>query len=93
MLCRDGYKTDKPSRSHMKEHANYLAMNFRGLDDQFAATWKAATRSMPISCRLYGWLLGETVGDENVILMIDELVGKYMNGNPPLLRVANHAAG
>ena len=35
---------------------------------------------------LYGWLLGEAVGDENVVLMIDEIVAKYMDGNPPAPR-------
>ena len=40
---------------------------------------------------LYGWLLGEAVGDENVVLMIDEIVAKYMGPDVrPLLRVANH---
>ncbi len=88
-ICRDGYKTDKPSRSHMKEHANYLAMNFRGLTIN-SGYMEGCNKEYADQLSLYGWLLGETVGDENVILMIDELVGKYMNGNPPLLRVANH---
>ena len=31
VLCRDGYKSEKPSRSHGTEHDNYLAYNHRGL--------------------------------------------------------------
>jgi hypothetical protein len=27
---KDGFKTDKPSRSHGKEHGMFLAMDFRG---------------------------------------------------------------
>jgi hypothetical protein len=38
---------------------------------------------------LYGWLLGERPGDENVVCMIEEIVSKY-TGEKPLLRVANH---
>jgi hypothetical protein len=31
MTCLDAFKTDKPSRSHGKEHGMFLAMDFRGL--------------------------------------------------------------
>jgi hypothetical protein len=88
-LCRDAYKTDKPSRSHMKEHTNYLAMNFRGLEIN-SGYMEGCSKEYADQLCLYGWLLGEKVGDENVVLMLDELVAKYMDGNPPLLRVANH---
>lgn len=88
-ICRDGYVTTKPSRSHSKEHAKYLGMNYRGLTIN-SGYMELCNREYADQLSLYGWLLGEQVGDENVILMIDELVGKYMDGNPPLLRIANH---
>jgi hypothetical protein len=40
---------------------------------------------------LYGWLLGEKPGDENVVGMIEEIVSKPAEP-VPLLRVANHRA-
>jgi hypothetical protein len=43
---------------------------------------------------IYGWLLGEEPGDDNVVVMLDELVAKP-NGEPgvmPLMRIANHRA-
>ena len=89
-ICRDGYKAEKPSRSHMKEHTNYLGMTFRGMTIN-SGFMELCHKEYADQLSLYGWLLGETVGDENVILMIDELVGKFMGaGNPPLLRIANH---
>ena len=40
---------------------------------------------------LYGWLLGEQIGDENVVLGIEEFACKFMGeGNPPTLRYARH---
>ena len=41
---------------------------------------------------LYGWLLGEQIGDEEVVCCIDEIVSKYMPEGKPLLRVAQHRA-
>jgi hypothetical protein len=73
----------------MKEHTNYLAMNFRGLEIN-SGYMEGCSKEYADQLCLYGWLLGEKVGDENVVLMLDELVAKYMDGNPPLLRVANH---
>jgi hypothetical protein len=91
-LCRDGYKADKQSRSQNREHGNYLAYNHRGLTINAGYMEGCHTEYADQLC-LYGWLLGETPGDENVVLMIEELVGKYMGeGNRPLLRVTNHRA-
>jgi hypothetical protein len=40
---------------------------------------------------MYGWMLGEPVGAENVVITVDEIVGKYMGSEtPPQLRIAQH---
>ena len=92
MLCRDGYKAEKPSRSHGKEHDNYLAMNFRGITINSGYMEYCSDEYADQLC-LYAWLLGEKPGDENIVLMIDEIVAKFMGvGVKPLLRVANHRA-
>jgi len=89
-LCRDAYKTDKPSRSHMTAHKNYLGMDYRGLEIN-SGYMEFCSKEYSDQLCLYGWLLGEPVGDENLILALDEVVAKFMGaGNKPLLRVANH---
>lgn len=104
-LCRDGYdavklgidKTKacpegKQSRSHGKEHELYLPYNHRGLLIN-AGYMETCNSEYADQTSLYGWLLGETPGDENVVTWIDEIVAKYMGeGVKPLLRVANHRA-
>lgn len=88
MLCRDAYTCEKPSRSHGKEHPNYLAMNHRGLTINAGYLETCSDEYADQLC-VYGWLLGERPGDENVVCMIEEIVAKY-TGEKPLLRVANH---
>lgn len=104
-LCRDGYdavkegidKTKKEpdgkqSRSHNKAHELYLPFNHRGLiiNEGYMETCNSEYADQTT---LYGWLLGETPGDENVVTWIDEIVAKYMgDGVLPLLRIANHRA-
>jgi hypothetical protein len=87
---KDGFKTDKPSRSHGKEHGMFLAMDFRGLTINSGYLEFCNDEYADQLC-LYGWLLGEKVGDENVVLGIEALVSKYTGeGHPPTLRYARH---
>lgn len=82
----------KHSRSHGTEHKLYLGMDFNGLtiNQGFLETCDSEWATQ---LSIYGWLMGEKVGDENVVVCIDEIVGKFMGeGNRPLLRVANHKA-
>lgn len=103
-LCRDGYdflvgaqnKTKaaplgKPSQSHNEAHKLYLPYMHRGLsiNEAFMETCNAEYADQ-VSC--YGWMLGETPGDENVVVFIDEILAKFMKDQRPLLRIANHRA-
>lgn len=103
-LCRDGYdaiklgidKTKacpegKQSQSHGKEHGNYLAHNHRGLTIN-QGYMEACNDEYADQVSTYGWMLGETPGDENVVVWIDEIVSKPRPDQHPLLRVANHRA-
>ena len=82
----------KPSRSHNKEHSGYLEMGFNGVVIN-QGNLETCDKEWATQLSIYGWLLGEKVGDENVIVAIDEIVGKFMGeGQLPLLRVANHRA-
>lgn len=82
----------KASRNHDQEHKLYLEMDFNGLPiNQGFLETSAPEWATQLS--IYGWLMGEKVGDENVVVCIDEIVGKFMGeGEQPLLRVANHRA-
>jgi hypothetical protein len=98
MLCRDGYVATKQSKSHGTQHTNYMAYNHRGLTINVGYMEYCHAEYADQLC-LYGWLLGEKAGDENVVCMIEEIVAKPVPPPskdapkpPPLLRVANHRA-
>jgi len=90
MLCRDGYQSEKPSKSHNTQHTNFLEYNHRGLTVN-AGYMEYCNDEYADQLCLYGWLLGEKPGDENVVGMIEEIVSKPASSTP-LLRVANHRA-
>lgn len=90
-LCRDGRGWPKPSRSHMKAHKNYAPVDFNGIE--INQTWmEESNREWATQLGIYGWLLGEAIGDEEVVVCIDEVVAKFREGQRPLLRVAQHRA-
>jgi len=86
-VCLDGFRSEKPSRSQGKEHAMYKAMDFRGLTIN-SGYMEFCNDGYADQLCLYGWLLGERIGDESTVLGIEELCAKP--GNPPTLRYARH---
>jgi hypothetical protein len=87
--CLDGF-VGKASRSQGKEHATYKALDFRGLTIN-SGYMEFCNSEYADQLSLYGWLLGEKIGDENTVLGIEELCAKFMGeGNPPTLRYARH---
>jgi len=105
MFCRDGYDAvklgvgatkknpeGKQSASHGKPHKNYAAFDHCGMTIH-AGSMEYSNPEYADQLSIYGWLLGEKPGDENVVVCVDEIVSKYMGeGNKPLLRVAQHRA-
>lgn len=90
--CLDCFPTDKPSRSHGKEHGLYLAKPFRGITVN-AGYLETCSEDYADQLCVYGWMLGETPGDETVVLGIEEIVAKFMGeGVRPQLRYARHRA-
>ncbi len=82
----------KHSRNHCQPHALYLEMDFKGMpiNQGFLET---CDEEWATQLSIYGWLLGEKVGDENVVVCIDEVVCKFMGEDQrPLIRIANHKA-
>lgn len=87
-LCVDGKGWPKPSRSHNKSHSLYKPREFMGLEinefnmEQVSIDWAD-------QLSLYGWMMGEEVGSDKLVVCIDQVVAKP-NGEKPLLRVAAH---
>jgi len=91
-LCRDAYGTPhKPSRSHNTAHKSYVPYDHNGFEIN-KLYMEAGNEPYADQTCLYGWLLGEKIGDEEVVCCIDEIVSKPMPAGKPLLRVAHHRA-
>lgn len=91
-LVRDGWdnNTAMPSRGANQAHKNYKPIIWKGVEIHNG--WlEDVNHDWGDQLAIYSWLLGESVGDENVIVCIDQIVAKPTD-NLPLLRVANHRA-
>ena len=97
MICRDGMGwPEKGSRSHGKPHALYEPDEYLGIPvnkfslEQISIDWAD-------QCTMYGWMMGEEVGSQEVVVRIEQGVGKptgdggALNGHKPLLRFATHS--
>ena len=91
-ICRDAFD-GKPSKNNGKEHPGYLDYEHHGLTIN-TVYMEACNDEYADQLSLYGWLLGEKPGDENVVLGIEELVAKPSKdpAERPTLRVASHRA-
>ena len=91
-LCRDAYGPPyKPSKSHNTAHKDYVPYDHHGFEINKTYLEEANEEYADQIC-MYGWLLGEQVGDEEVVCCIDEIVSKFMPEGKPLLRVAHQRA-
>jgi hypothetical protein len=91
MCCRDGFISARPSNSHDTEHKDFLA--YQHGDFTINTTYlEAANTAWADQLSLYGWALGEKIGDENVVLSIHQIVAKPMPGNRSQLRLASYRA-
>lgn len=87
MICNDGYKAEKQSKSNGQAHKQFVPMDFCGLTidtgymEDCSPEW-----ADQLSC--YGWLMGEEIGDEKVVLSLDQTVASAQKVGPPIMRVA-----
>jgi hypothetical protein len=89
-LCRDGF-AGKQSKSHCTEHKEFLS--YRHGDLTINTTYlEAANPKWADQLSLYGWAMGEAIGDEDVVLSIHQIVAKPMFESRPQLRVAEFRA-
>lgn len=89
MLCRDGFKNRKLSKSHGKPHELFTPVDFGGLIID-AGYMEDISTSWADQLSLYGWSLGEKIGDEDVVLQIHQIVAKPMPEERPQLRVSEY---
>ena len=92
-IVRDGLDWTKPSRGAGKAHKIYKPIDFNGLEIS-ETPMEDCDKDWATQLSIYGWLLGEPVGAENVVICIDEIPCKSRQDDnlPPLLRIANHRA-
>jgi hypothetical protein len=92
-IVRDGLDWPKPSRGAGKAHKLYDPIDLEGLEIS-KTPMEQCDKDWAVQLSIYGWLLGEAVGDENVVICIDEIPCKSRQdkGLDPLLRIANHRA-
>jgi hypothetical protein len=89
-LVRDGWAetTAKLSRGSGSPHKDYKPIEWKGVEIHNG--WlENASPDWADQLAIYSWMLGEPVGDENVIVCIDQIVAKPTQ-TKPLLRIANH---
>jgi len=90
-MVRDGWGPEdgKPSRGANKAHKMYTPMKHHGVEigshylEETCEDWADQLSS-------YSWMLGSSVGDEDTIVRIDQLVCKPEPQSFPWVRVANH---
>jgi hypothetical protein len=88
-MVRDG-QDQKPSRNAGNPHKGYIPMEYNGLTIG-SHYLEAANESWADQLAIYGWMMGEQIGDESMVARIDQIVAKpHKDG--PILRVANHKA-
>ena len=87
-ICRDGF-IGKQSRSHGKTHGEYLGYDHHGFEIN-TSYLEVSNPAWADQLSLYGWVLDEKIGDENVVLSIHQIVAKP--AEPPQLRVAEYRA-
>ena len=89
-MVRDGQEQKKPSRNAGNPHKGYVPMEFKGLTIG-THYLEATNESWADQLTIYGWMMGEQVGSEDMVVRSDQIVAKPSKDGP-ILRVANHKA-
>jgi hypothetical protein len=91
MLCTDGFKATKQNKSHGTAHKLFAPVDLNGytIDAGYLEDYSTGWADQ---LSLYGWGLGEKIGDENLVVAIDQIVAKPLPDGNPQLRVASFRA-
>jgi hypothetical protein len=100
MLCSDGevlLKQDKktgkmvpaPNKTDKQPHKHFKPFDYHGfvIDEGYM---EDLSTDWADQLSLYGWALGEKIGDQTVVLSIHQIVGKPMPDRRPSLRVSEY---
>lgn len=90
--CRDswGGSEAKASRNNGLAHKDAVVGNWKGLNINLSQPLEVTNMEWADQLTIYGWMLGERVGSEELIFGIDQLVCAKRENGKPLIRVANH---
>ncbi len=90
--CRDtwGGTEAKASRNNGLAHRDAVVGNWKGLTINLVQGLEETDVGWADQLSIYGWMLGEEVGSEDLIFGIDQIVCKKRDNARPLIRVANH---
>jgi len=89
MLCRDGEALKKANKSHNTAHEKFKPLDYHelvideGYMEDISTDWAD-------QLSLYGWALGEKIGDQTVVLSIHQVVAKPIPDRRPMLRVSEY---
>lgn len=89
--CRDGWRGSekKASRNNMSPHPDCYPTEYKGIKINPFKKMQDVESDWANQLHVYSWLLGETIGSDDLILGIDQIVGQPGEGRP-WLRVASH---
>jgi len=88
-LVGDGELPPKPNKKDKIAHALFTALDLGELTVD-ANYMEDISESWADQLSLYGWSLGEKIGDENVILSVHQVVAKPIPNRRPFLRFAEY---
>jgi hypothetical protein len=91
-MIRDGWDraVAKPSRGCNRPHKGYKSLGTHHGIEIGSHYLEDTCKDWADQLSIYAWMLNEKVGDENVIVCIDQIASKRREGKFPLLRIANH---
>lgn len=89
MLCSDGEALAKANKSNKQPHKQFKPLDYHGLviDEGYM---EDISEDWADQLSLYGWCLGEKIGDQTVVLSIHQIVGKPLPERRPSLRVSEY---
>jgi hypothetical protein len=90
-VVNDGFRAAKQNKSHGQPHKLYTPLEISPSFVIDSGCLEDRSTSWADQLTLYGWALGEKIGDP-VVLSIDQLVAKPIPGQRPLMRVASYRA-
>lgn len=92
VMCRDAWQPGarKSSPNDRMPHKNCFPTRFKGLMINTQEYLENLNSEWGAQLAVYGWLLGEEVGSQDLIHGIDQICGMGTGGDKPFLKVASH---